>query len=442
MEKIEKRLFAGAATIDITPKESQFLYGYPFVERMSTGIHDCLLSSALYMTDGGEQVIFISNDLIYTSKASVKRIRKGISEKTGVPAANIMIGATHTHSGPVTVDCIVSTNDPVVPKADREYLKYMEEQTIQTACHAFDNAVSAETAFFIADGTGIGTNRHDPLGPADMDIPVLVVRQSGKKSFIACMLVCSMHPTVLHEDSTLYSGDFPAFTREIIQKEYLKCECPVLYFTGTAGNQSPRHVTKSNTFEEASRLGRIIANAVGKKITEGIDYLSEVSVGCLHAEVDLPKRQFPPVVQARSHRENALSQFEKLKELSYNPQEIRTAEVDWFGAEELLYLSVMAESKGLEKYYRLCLPVEIQIIRIGLYNFVAWPGEIFVEYALDLKKEAENVFVISLANGDLQGYIASKDAEEKGFYEASNSIFDYSGGNILVAETLHLLNDN
>ena len=440
MEKIEKKLSAGAATVNITPKDSQFLYGYPFIERMSTGIHDCLLSSALYMTDGDEQVIFVSNDLIYISKASVKRIRKGISEKTGVPAANIMIGATHTHSGPVTVDCIVSTNDPVVPKADREYLKYMEGLTIQAACHAFGNAVFAETGFFIADGTGIGTNRHDPLGPADMDIPVLVVRQSEKKSFIACMLVCSMHPTVLHEDSTLYSGDFPAFAREIIQKEYLECECPVIWFTGTAGNQSPRHVTKRNTFEEARRLGGIIANAVGKKITEGIGYLSEVSVECLHAEVDLPKRQFPPVARARLHQKNALSQFEKLKKFSNNPQEIRTAEVDWFGAEELLHLSVMSESKELEKYYKVCLPAEIQIIRIGLYNFIAWPGEIFVEYALELKKRAKNAFVISLANGDLQGYIASEEAEEKGFYEASNSIFDCSGGNRLVAETVHLLN--
>jgi len=440
MEKIEKKLLAGAATLDITPGESQFLYGYPFVERMSTGVHDCLLSSALYMTDGSEEVIFVSNDLIYISKASVERIRKGIFEKTGVPAANIMIGATHTHSGPVTVDCMVSTNDPVVPKVNKEYLEYMEKQTIQAACDAFDHAVLAEAGFFKADGTGIGTNRHDPLGPADMDIPVMVIRQLERKSFIACMLVCSMHPTVLHEDSTLYSGDFPSFAREIIQKKYLKCGCPVVYFTGTAGNQSPRHVTKNNTFEEARRLGGIIANAVGKKITEGIDYLSDVSVGCLHSEVDLPKRQFPPVEQARLHRENALLQFEKLKGFSDNPQEIRTAEVDWFGAEELLHLSVMAESNELEKYYRLCLPAEIQIIRIASCNFVAWPGEIFVEYALELKKKAENTFVISLANGDLQGYIASKDAEEKGFYEASNSIFDSSGGDTLVTETLRLLN--
>jgi hypothetical protein len=439
MEKVENRFKAGAAFANITPKEPHFLYGYPFTERMSTGVHDWLLSSALYLTDGREQTIMISNDIIYVSKASVKRIRKVVSERTGIPAANILVSATHTHSGPVTVDCIVSTNDPVVPKTDMHYLDYMEEKIIDAACHAVANVSSAEVGFFIADGTGIGTNRHDPSGPSNLEIPVLVIRDSVKKSFLAAVLVCSMHPTVLHEDSTLYSGDFPAFAREIIQKEYLGSECPVIWFTGTAGNQSPRHVTKNNTFEEADRLGRIIANNTGMKIMNEIDYLSDVSVKCLHTEVDLPRRRFPPVSEARFRREEALAFLEKLRNTSDHIQEIRTAEVDWFGAEELLHLSVLAESNGLEPYYQACLPAEIQIIRIGPWNFAAWPGEIFVEYALELKNKVDNIFVISLANGELQGYIASVEAEEKGFYEASNSIFDHSGGHILVTETIQLL---
>lgn len=55
---------AGAAAVEITPKESQFLFGYPHVERMSTGVHDPLFSSALYLENGCEQVLFIANDII------------------------------------------------------------------------------------------------------------------------------------------------------------------------------------------------------------------------------------------------------------------------------------------------------------------------------------------------------------------------------------------
>ena len=40
-------LKAGAAYEEITPSNSQFLYGYPYVERMSTGVHDPLNATAL-----------------------------------------------------------------------------------------------------------------------------------------------------------------------------------------------------------------------------------------------------------------------------------------------------------------------------------------------------------------------------------------------------------
>ena len=39
---------AGAAQVDVTPDSPQFLYGYPHCERISTGVHDPLLASALY----------------------------------------------------------------------------------------------------------------------------------------------------------------------------------------------------------------------------------------------------------------------------------------------------------------------------------------------------------------------------------------------------------
>jgi neutral ceramidase len=42
------KLKTGAATVRITPRESHFLFGYPFAERMSARTHNDLLSSALY----------------------------------------------------------------------------------------------------------------------------------------------------------------------------------------------------------------------------------------------------------------------------------------------------------------------------------------------------------------------------------------------------------
>jgi neutral ceramidase len=113
--------------------------------------------------------------------------------------------------------------------------------------------------------------------------------------------------------------------------------------------------------------------------------------------------------------------------------------VDWFGAEEGLTLAKAAEAGRLDAVYRSCLPAEIQAIRVGPWWFVGWPGEIFVEYALAVKAQRPHTFIISLANGELQGYIATEEAADGGGYEASNALFAPLSGQILVDATLELL---
>ncbi|MFB3902380.1 MAG: neutral/alkaline non-lysosomal ceramidase N-terminal domain-containing protein [Acidobacteriota bacterium] len=204
---------AGAAGSNIIPHDSQFLYGYPLVDRYSTGIHDPLLSSALFLTDGVTPAMFISNDLIWLGKESTRRIRDAVCSRIGIAQGQIMITATHTHSGPMTLDMISNEADKAVPKADSAYLRFVEESVVAAAENAFRSAEPAEAGLAIAEVEGVGTNRRDPEGPADPEAPVLLVRRTANGSPIACMIVYSMHPTVLHEDSRLVSADFPGMMR-------------------------------------------------------------------------------------------------------------------------------------------------------------------------------------------------------------------------------------
>ena len=66
-------LRAGACQSDITPGNSTFLYGYPHVSRDSTGVHDPLLSSSLYLDDGGTGVLLIACDVIFLGRDLVNR---------------------------------------------------------------------------------------------------------------------------------------------------------------------------------------------------------------------------------------------------------------------------------------------------------------------------------------------------------------------------------
>jgi neutral/alkaline ceramidase-like enzyme len=435
----EVKLLAGSAVADVTPQGSVFLFGYPNVSRWSTGVHDRLLASALYLSDETIQTLFIAVDIIFVSVATVRRVRQRISQSTSIPESHILISATHTHSGPITVDYLSNEHDALIPKVDAEYLRWFEDQLVNAGCRAVNNAESAQAGVGIANATGIGANRRDPAGAADLSAPVLFVQRDSDASPLALMLICSMHPTVLHENSTLISGDFPGIARQYLQRHVVGADCAVLYHTGPAGNQSPRHVVRSNTFEEAKRLGEIVGAAVETSI-RGIALASDLSIECHSARLNFPLRSFDSVSAAAKKLEESLARLTALRESGASRATIRTAECDWFGAAETLTLAQAAADGRLAQFAESCMPAEVQLIRVGEWNFVGWPGEMFVEFGLRVKARHANTFIISYANGELQGYLVTQQAVDEGGYEASNALFKSpDSGNMLVDSTLTLL---
>ena len=432
-------LHAGAATSDITPQDPVFLYGYPHVPRTSTGVHDRLESAALYLRQEGQGLLIIANDLIFVPRPVSSDVRRRISIKTGVPAEAIVLTATHTHSGPVTVDGLSHHTDPVVPKADAGYLQWVAYSMVEAGCAAVRSAQPAEAGLAVARAQGVGTNRHDPAGPADPEVPVLVLRTLDDQRPIACMLAYAMHTTVLHEDSTLISGDFPHFTREYLRQQGLvPAHCPILYHNGASGNQSPRHVTKANTFAEARRLGELLGAAVANAMRR-ISYQRSCPLQVRRARVPLQPRALPALAQAEIQAKAALARFESLRAAQAPRAAVRTAECDWFGAEETVALAQAALDGRLQAAISQCSPAEIQVFQIGSWKFVFWPGEFFVEYALEVKRRSPDTFVITMANGENQGYIVTPEAAARGTYESTNAVFGAENGQRVVEATLALL---
>ena len=436
---VPEQLLAGSAVADITPSESVFLFGYPNVPRWSTGVHDPLLASALHISDGATAALFVASDIIFVTRSSTQRIRQRITAATGFPGANILISATHTHSGPMTVDYLANEHDSAVPRTDAKYLQWFEDQCVAAAVRAVATAAPARIGLAVGDATGVGSNRRDPDGPADLSLPVLFVQRRADASPLAIMLICSMHPTVLHEDSTLISGDFPGLARRYLQSRVVGAQCPILYHTGPAGNQSPRHVVQSNTLSEANRLGGIVGSAAERALSS-ISFVDRVRIECRSKEVYLPVREFASVADAERRLRHSLMRLEGLRRAKAPRAAVRTAECDWFGAAETVTLARAAADGRLADVVRSCMPAEVQCIRINDWNFVGWPGELFVEFALQVKAQRPNTFIINYANGELQGYLVTQQAVDEGGYEASNALFKSpEGGDAIVRATLELL---
>ena len=108
----------------------------------------------------------------------------------------------------------------------------------------------------------------------------------------------------------------------------------MLHHTGPSGNQSPRHVTRSNTFDEAERLGGLLGRSIAKAV-DSLAFSNEIALAALEELSTCRQRTFPTVDQAQKQLDQAAERLESLRRSGADRRQVRTAECDWFGAEEV-----------------------------------------------------------------------------------------------------------
>jgi len=434
-------LRAGAAVREVSPTGPVFLAGYPHIERVSTGVHDPLLASALCLRSGDAGVLLVAVDILLLDPPTARALRAAVAARTGLAEECVLVSCSHTHSGPLTVELLAWRDDPVVPRPDPAYLARLREGAIEAAAEACASARPAELAWTAADARGVGGNRLAPDGLTDPEAGLLSVREAASKRPVAVALVYGMHPTVLHQDSKLVSADFPAYAR-LALRESLGEAVVVLYHNGPCGNQSPRHAARAQTFAEAERLGRLLggkaAAAVGRLADSDYDRAPALA-GALR-RVELPPRRMPTPAEAEGALAERRAELGRLRREQAGRGAVRTAECALFGAEETLTLARAQQSgelAGLIEKYR---SAEVQAVRLGAASLAAFPGELFTEYGLELKSRSpRRVFPVCLVNGELQGYIVTPEAAAAGGYEAANSLFAPESGRLMVDALLELL---
>jgi neutral ceramidase len=93
-----KNLEAGVGRADITPPTGYALGGWTRADRIGTGVQTRLQASAMVIREGNRKLALVSVDLFAAPGGLIadaaKRAGHGFSQK------NVLVGATHTHSGP------------------------------------------------------------------------------------------------------------------------------------------------------------------------------------------------------------------------------------------------------------------------------------------------------------------------------------------------------
>ncbi len=417
---------AGTCLVDITPKLGVQLAGYPHCPRPNVGVHDPIYAACLYLSNGKSEVCIVTMDLLYFGKKHVKEIR----DKFPMP---ILFTTTHTHCAPWASEVLASEKAEGIDE-NPEYIAELMVKVEDGIRKAIENTFEAEVGSYVGRcgaEQGVGGNRREKGGICDPSVNVLAVRDMDAK-IRAILVNYALHPTYLHAENELVTADYPGYIRRFFH--FAHPDAMVMFAQGASGNQSSRYHRVAQDFEEAARVGSTIGVEVFHCI-ERMTFEKDADLVVASEETDMPLKTYPTIPEAEKAVAEARAKFESLKGGDYIP--MRNAELAMFGAENTL-----SYAREVAKGYKSCeLPCEVFAVRIGDAAIVTTQGEMFVDFALEMKENSPiaKTFVFTVSNGALPGYIYTPQAGIEGGYEVGTSMLAPEAGAVVVKLATELL---
>ena len=106
----ETAMRVGTGRTDITPPTGT-LMGGQLEDVRSCGTESPLSATALALSDDHLEVLWVACDLLMFTNEMAREVRCLIAQETGVLAEAVIVSATHTHSGPLTVPVFSMDSD-------------------------------------------------------------------------------------------------------------------------------------------------------------------------------------------------------------------------------------------------------------------------------------------------------------------------------------------
>jgi hypothetical protein len=439
-------LEAAAAAVEITPPAGYRMAGY-FNERLSTGTHDPLYAKAIVFRQGDKQAALVFCDLVGIPRVIAGRARERASAATGIPAANIAIAATHSHTGPLYFGGMHTyLHGKAIAERGRDpleeynYPRFLVERIVESVAGAFKALAPVQLAagtatesrlafnrrFHMKDGTvrfnpgALNPEIVRPAGPVDSEVGIVLIEPAPPVDFppIAGLTVFAMHLDTT--GGTEYSADYPYYL-ETALKQAFGPRFVSLFGAGTCGDINHIDVTRRDR-PKPEALGKALAETVlGARAR--LAKVSNPTLDVLSTQVTCDVQQPTPREIADAH-----------------------AKADQLNSSKLSFLEKVQAAKALDLQARYPEPralMEVQAIRLGPeLVIVTLPGEVFVELGLAIKTRSpfQTTLVVELAN-DVPNYIPTLKAFGEGSYEVVNSRLAAGSGEQLVAAALRLLRE-
>ncbi len=411
------QLQAGIATADITPPPGGPMAGYSARGlAKSTGAHDPLMAKALVLKDDDTILAIVTMDLVGTPMKSVGTLKEAIADKTSIE--QVMLLASHTHSGP--------EGNPRFPSEEKPWVKEFERKVVEIVVKANDSLGPVRYGVgkgevreghnrrkILPDGTCEMFWRNEecvPTDPVDYELGVIRFERPGGE-LLANLVNFTCHPVILGPKNLEISADWVGAMQRGVEKQ-LGGVC--MYAQGAAGDINP-FMDKSDpaegAFEEVERMGGEVAREVvrvSKQIqvhdTGDVELTTQIEVVPLDLRWDI------------------------------NDPEVIAALEEHYGK-----LLVQMALKRVEKEFE--FPLEGDLVTVTLGDdlaFTGLPGEFFVQLGLDLKQRCvvPNTFAFGYCNKTF-GYFPTINAAWQGGYGGKEATVVAVGtGEMLINKAL------
>lgn len=222
-QKTSPAFFAGAAKEDITPTLPLRLAGFGDRQGNYAAVREPLYVRCLYLKQNAVQAMLLSADLLWWGRALVERVQQEAALRFGLPPHNILLSATHNHSGPPTDNHVLEQLETYSP----EYTDFLLHQTLKAMEQALHHAQPASLSRWTGQ-CALNVNLRlmvkgkiemMPNYQAPRDTALTLLRLQGMEGqIIAQMHHYACHATVSAENSL--QPEYPGIANRLLDEMF------------------------------------------------------------------------------------------------------------------------------------------------------------------------------------------------------------------------------
>ena len=422
--RCEAELKAGAAVVDVTPRQFPVLVNGGMNSRTADSVTTPINARAIVVDDSNERIGIVVVDSCMMPRPLLDEAKHLAAQRTGIKPDRMLISATHTHTAPASMGCLGTD-------ADSQYVPFLRAGLVEALVAAEANLEPAQVGWAVANAAEFTAVRRwirrpdrldlDPFGnptvranmhagrvwdnvigesgPEDPDLSLISLRATDGRP-IALLANFSMH--YYSGQKPLAADYFGLFSEGLKSRLATSGDGARPPFVGIMSHGCSGDIWRRDYTKPPEEQGN------DQTIEEYTDGLLDIAVSAYHSiesysDADLAMTETRMTLGYRIPDEQRLEWARRVMAEVGDRLPKERAEV--YAREQI----ILHERQSTE--------IVVQALRIGEIGIATTPNETYALTGLKLKLQSPlpQTMVIELANGG-DGYIPPPEQHLLGGY--------------------------